>query len=170
MRCPYCARRKNCANRYGSAARWASVQRAGVVNGLGCDPSRVTGVSTTEFVPDDSAHEVAMCYVVRGKGLVVLISCSHRGVVNTVKQAQSATGVNKVHGVIGGFHLPSPGRWKLFAWFGRGRGIKDVELYAKVRYVVQIEGLSKPGAARNTMSSLVPSRCRSMHLNDASLD
>jgi 7,8-dihydropterin-6-yl-methyl-4-(beta-D-ribofuranosyl)aminobenzene 5'-phosphate synthase len=34
-----------------------------------------------------------------------LTSCSHRGVVNAVKQAQAASGVQKVHAVIGGFHL-----------------------------------------------------------------
>jgi 7,8-dihydropterin-6-yl-methyl-4-(beta-D-ribofuranosyl)aminobenzene 5'-phosphate synthase len=35
----------------------------------------------------------------------VLASCSHRGVVNAIKQAQEASGVGKVHAVIGGFHL-----------------------------------------------------------------
>ncbi len=36
---------------------------------------------------------------------VVTHACSHRGVVNTIKQAQAASGVTKVHAVIGGFHL-----------------------------------------------------------------
>ena len=35
----------------------------------------------------------------------MLTSCSHRGVVNAIKQAQAASGINKVHAVIGGFHL-----------------------------------------------------------------
>jgi 7,8-dihydropterin-6-yl-methyl-4-(beta-D-ribofuranosyl)aminobenzene 5'-phosphate synthase len=35
----------------------------------------------------------------------VLTSCSHRGVVNTIKQAQIVSGIEKVHAVIGGFHL-----------------------------------------------------------------
>jgi hypothetical protein len=42
----------------------------------------------------------------------------------------------------------NPGSWKLFAWFGTGRGMKDVELYAKVSHAVRIEGLSKRAAAR----------------------
>ena len=46
-------------------------------------------------------HEIATNYVVKGKGLVVLTSCSHRGVINTVKAAQKASGVDKVHAVIG---------------------------------------------------------------------
>jgi 7,8-dihydropterin-6-yl-methyl-4-(beta-D-ribofuranosyl)aminobenzene 5'-phosphate synthase len=37
--------------------------------------------------------------------LIVLTSCSHRGVVNAIKQAQAVSGINKVHAVIGGFHL-----------------------------------------------------------------
>ena len=35
----------------------------------------------------------------------MLTSCSHRGVVNIVKQAQAVSGVEKVHAVLGGFHL-----------------------------------------------------------------
>lgn len=32
-------------------------------------------------------------------------SCAHAGIVNTVKHAQKMTGIDKVHAVIGGFHL-----------------------------------------------------------------
>jgi hypothetical protein len=39
-----------------------------------------------------------------GRGLVVLTSCSHRGVVNAIKQSQAASGIKKVPAVIGGFH------------------------------------------------------------------
>ena len=46
--------------------------------------------------------------MVKGRGLVVLTSCSHRGVINTVRQAQAASGVQKVHAVIGGFHIVPP--------------------------------------------------------------
>ena len=35
----------------------------------------------------------------------MLTSCSHRGVVNAVKQAQAVSGDKKIHAVIGGFHL-----------------------------------------------------------------
>ena len=56
-------------------------------------------------IPDQFRHEIATAYNLRGKGLVVLTSCSHRGVVNIVKQAQAASGVTRVHAVLGGFHL-----------------------------------------------------------------
>jgi 7,8-dihydropterin-6-yl-methyl-4-(beta-D-ribofuranosyl)aminobenzene 5'-phosphate synthase len=44
----------------------------------------------------------------RGKGLVVLSGCSHSGIVNTVAYARKVTGVDKVHVIMGGFHLTGP--------------------------------------------------------------
>ncbi len=57
------------------------------------------------LVPDKHPDEHATCYVVQGRGLVVISSCGHCGIVNTVKTAQAVSGVEKVHAVIGGFHL-----------------------------------------------------------------
>jgi len=39
------------------------------------------------------------------RGLVVISGCAHAGIVNVVKQAQRLAGVDRVHAVIGGFHL-----------------------------------------------------------------
>ena len=41
----------------------------------------------------------------KGKGLVVLSGCAHAGIVNTVKQSQKCAGIQKIHAVLGGFHL-----------------------------------------------------------------
>jgi 7,8-dihydropterin-6-yl-methyl-4-(beta-D-ribofuranosyl)aminobenzene 5'-phosphate synthase len=49
--------------------------------------------------------EQALVFNVKGKGLVVVSSCAHAGIVNTVKHAQKMTGIDKVHAIIGGFHL-----------------------------------------------------------------
>jgi 7,8-dihydropterin-6-yl-methyl-4-(beta-D-ribofuranosyl)aminobenzene 5'-phosphate synthase len=49
-------------------------------------------------------EQAAVCHV-KNRGLVVLSGCAHRGIVNTVKHAQKITGIDKVHAVIGGFHL-----------------------------------------------------------------
>ena len=57
------------------------------------------------LVPDKHPDEHATCYVVQGKGLVVISSCGHSGVVNTVKSAMAASGIDRLHAVIGGFHL-----------------------------------------------------------------
>ena len=56
-------------------------------------------------IEDNLDGEQALIYHLRGKGLVVLTACGHAGVVNTVMHAQEVTGVDKVHAVIGGFHL-----------------------------------------------------------------
>ncbi len=42
---------------------------------------------------------------VRGKGLVVLSSCSHAGIVNVLLHARKLTGVDRIHGMVGGLHL-----------------------------------------------------------------
>ncbi|WP_253189267.1 MBL fold metallo-hydrolase [Brevundimonas sp. LM2] len=57
---------------------------------------------------DDGAHELATCYAVRDLGLVVIASCSHRGVLNSVLRARAVSGIDKVHAVVGGFHLVRP--------------------------------------------------------------
>jgi 7,8-dihydropterin-6-yl-methyl-4-(beta-D-ribofuranosyl)aminobenzene 5'-phosphate synthase len=77
--------------------------------GVGCDASKLSPDkrASTEL-SDDGEHELATCYNVRGLGLVVVSSCSHRGVLNAVMQAQAISGVRKVHAVVGGFHLVRP--------------------------------------------------------------
>jgi 7,8-dihydropterin-6-yl-methyl-4-(beta-D-ribofuranosyl)aminobenzene 5'-phosphate synthase len=83
--------------------------KAGVTDGWGCFPEKLPPEKNTNtFIPDDLAHEIATTFLVTGKGLVVLTSCSHRGVVNTVKQAQAVSGVQKVHAIVGGMHLVPP--------------------------------------------------------------
>jgi 7,8-dihydropterin-6-yl-methyl-4-(beta-D-ribofuranosyl)aminobenzene 5'-phosphate synthase len=57
------------------------------------------------LVPDNHPDEHATCYIVQGRGLVVISSCGHSGIVNTVKSAMAVSGVDKLHAVIGGFHL-----------------------------------------------------------------
>lgn len=84
-------------------------EKVGVVNGLGCFPDKMASAKNTgTFIPDDFEHEIATNFVVKGKGLVVLTSCSHRGIINTIRQAQAVSGLQKVHAVIGGFHIVPP--------------------------------------------------------------
>jgi len=45
---------------------------------------------------------------VRGRGLVVLTGCGHAGVVNIVRHAQRLVGVDRLHALLGGFHLAGP--------------------------------------------------------------
>ena len=77
--------------------------------GKGCDAAGLSpakrGVSE---IADDAEHELATCYAVEGCGLIVIASCSHRGVLNSIRRAQSVSGIEKVHAVVGGFHLVRP--------------------------------------------------------------
>ncbi len=42
---------------------------------------------------------------VKDKGLVVISGCGHSGIINTIRYAQSITGVDRIYCVMGGFHL-----------------------------------------------------------------
>jgi 7,8-dihydropterin-6-yl-methyl-4-(beta-D-ribofuranosyl)aminobenzene 5'-phosphate synthase len=78
----------------------------GVSGGLGCYPEKLPEDERQGgAIPDQFRHEIATVYNLKGRGLVVLTSCSHRGVVNIIKRAQATSGVARVHAVMGGFHL-----------------------------------------------------------------
>lgn len=50
----------------------------------------------------------ALVVNVRGRGLVIVTGCGHAGVVNIVRHAMRLTGVSRLAGVVGGFHLAGP--------------------------------------------------------------
>ncbi|MBI5634347.1 MAG: twin-arginine translocation signal domain-containing protein [Nitrospirae bacterium] len=54
---------------------------------------------------DTFPGEQALFFNVKGKGLVVLSGCAHCGIVNTIKQAQKSAGTDRIHAVMGGFHM-----------------------------------------------------------------
>ena len=71
-------------------------------------PTKVE-VKPGDLVTDNFQGEHATVYHVKDRGLVVITSCGHAGVINSVRQAQNASGVQKVHAIVGGFHLaPAP--------------------------------------------------------------
>ena len=83
-----------------------SRMKIGVDGDVGCYPDRFTEEERqAAVIPDQFRHEIATVYNLKGRGLVVLTSCSHRGIINIVKQAQAVSGIEKVHAVLGGFHL-----------------------------------------------------------------
>ena len=86
----------------------------GEKDGIGCFPDRLPAEKRNlTVVPDDFLHEQATCFVVKDRGLVVMTSCGHRGVVNSTRAAMKISGVNKVHAVMGGFHLaPHPAEYQ----------------------------------------------------------
>ena len=61
-----------------------------------------------EWVVDPFYDDQGVAVKVKGKGLVVIGGCSHAGIINTVKHAQKVARAEKVHAVLGGFHLSGP--------------------------------------------------------------
>ncbi|HET7874297.1 MAG TPA: MBL fold metallo-hydrolase [Methylomirabilota bacterium] len=58
-----------------------------------------------EIVQDTFIGEQTLIAHVKDRGLVVVTSCSHRGIVGICRHATRVTGVPKIHAVVGGFHL-----------------------------------------------------------------
>jgi 7,8-dihydropterin-6-yl-methyl-4-(beta-D-ribofuranosyl)aminobenzene 5'-phosphate synthase len=78
-------------------------------NGVGCSMAAEDAKANGQFVQDQHLNEHATCFDVKGRGLVVISSCGHAGIVNSVRQAMEVSGGQKVHAVMGGFHLfPAP--------------------------------------------------------------
>lgn len=83
----------------------------GQKDGVGCDTIKYGDHHFTAeelagtAVPDQHWHEHATCFQVGDRGLVVITSCGHGGVINTVRRAQEITGIEKIHALCGGFHL-----------------------------------------------------------------
>jgi 7,8-dihydropterin-6-yl-methyl-4-(beta-D-ribofuranosyl)aminobenzene 5'-phosphate synthase len=70
-------------------------------------PNTYFDIDEEEFwdpIEDDTGIVINL----RGKGLVVLSGCSHSGIVNTVAYARKVTGVDRIHAIMGGFHLTGP--------------------------------------------------------------
>ena len=57
------------------------------------------------WVVDPFDDDQAVAVHVKNKGLVVISGCSHAGIINIVKYIQQLTQTEKVHAVLGGFHL-----------------------------------------------------------------
>jgi 7,8-dihydropterin-6-yl-methyl-4-(beta-D-ribofuranosyl)aminobenzene 5'-phosphate synthase len=84
-------------------------------DGAGCDVTKYAShhFTSTELsgqpAPDQHLHEHATCFHVKGRGLVVITSCGHGGIINTVRRAKQVSGVDRVYALVGGFHLaPAP--------------------------------------------------------------
>ncbi len=57
-----------------------------------------------ELVQDTLRDDQAL-FIKSEQGLVVLLGCAHRGIINTLLHAQNVTGTGAIHAVVGGTHL-----------------------------------------------------------------
>jgi 7,8-dihydropterin-6-yl-methyl-4-(beta-D-ribofuranosyl)aminobenzene 5'-phosphate synthase len=66
--------------------------------------ANISGTWTVDPFHDDQGVIIK----VRDKGLVVISGCAHAGIINTVRYARKITKTDRVHAVLGGFHLTGP--------------------------------------------------------------
>jgi len=59
-----------------------------------------------EFKPDPLWDDQAL-FLKSERGLIIILGCAHRGIINTIRHAQKLTGVESIYAVIGGTHLIS---------------------------------------------------------------
>ena len=57
-----------------------------------------------EYMPDPVMDDAAL-YIKTDLGLVIVLGCAHRGMINTINHAKNITGVENVYMVVGGTHL-----------------------------------------------------------------
>src|ERR1700742_825357 len=79
-------------------------------DGAGCNASHYLPAEMEgKIVPDEHIHEHATCFNLKDRGLIVISSCGHVGIVNSVREAMEVAGGEKGHAIMGGFHLgPAP--------------------------------------------------------------
>lgn len=58
-----------------------------------------------ELFPDEILDDISLVMALKNKGLVIVAGCAHAGIINIIRHCQQMTGIKRVHGVIGGFHL-----------------------------------------------------------------
>ncbi len=62
----------------------------------------------TDLLPDDRSMGIRT-----SKGLIIILGCSHVGVINTIKHIQELTETEVVYAVIGGMHLEKAGMGRI---------------------------------------------------------
>ncbi|MDD5701481.1 MAG: MBL fold metallo-hydrolase [Dehalococcoidales bacterium] len=58
----------------------------------------------SDWQPDPVMDDQAIIVKI-DEGLVIILGCAHRGMINTIYHAREITGINEVYAVIGGSHL-----------------------------------------------------------------
>ena len=81
----------------------------------------------SELKPDPLYDDQAL-FLKSEKGLVIILGCAHRGIINTIRHAQKLTGAESIYAVIGGTHLigASPQRMDSTIAELRGVGIQKL--------------------------------------------
>ncbi len=57
------------------------------------------------LIPDKLKDDYSLVINVENRGIVIVTGCGHAGPVNIIKHSMKISGVDKLEGIIGGFHL-----------------------------------------------------------------
>jgi 7,8-dihydropterin-6-yl-methyl-4-(beta-D-ribofuranosyl)aminobenzene 5'-phosphate synthase len=57
-----------------------------------------------DYVPDAIPDDLAL-FINTPDGLVIVLGCAHRGLINTIHHARNVTGQQRIHSIVGGTHL-----------------------------------------------------------------
>jgi 7,8-dihydropterin-6-yl-methyl-4-(beta-D-ribofuranosyl)aminobenzene 5'-phosphate synthase len=76
------------------------------------------------FKPDKLLDDQALIITTK-RGLVVILGCAHRGIINTLYHAQKLTGVKKIYMVLGGCHLIDATEERIYLTIG---ALKELEV------------------------------------------
>ena len=76
------------------------------------EPNRFFVREKTGWQPDELLDDQALI-INTEQGLVVILGCAHRGIINTLYHAQQLTGVKPIHMVLGGCHLISASKERI---------------------------------------------------------
>jgi len=68
----------------------------------------ISGMMSTGEM-SNGIREHSLLINVKNKGLVILVGCSHPGIINILKRAQKVSAVDTIFAVMGGFHISSIG-------------------------------------------------------------
>lgn len=73
----------------------------------------IYNVEGGKLVKDQMLDDMSLIVNVRGKGLVLVTGCGHAGIINIIRHAVKITGVSRIEGLMGGFHLIEAGEEKI---------------------------------------------------------
>ncbi|TET60870.1 MAG: MBL fold metallo-hydrolase [Promethearchaeota archaeon] len=65
------------------------------------------------LVPDKLKDDYSLVISLKDKGIVIITGCGHAGPVNIIKHSMKISGVDKLEGIIGGFHLLQAGEKRI---------------------------------------------------------
>jgi 7,8-dihydropterin-6-yl-methyl-4-(beta-D-ribofuranosyl)aminobenzene 5'-phosphate synthase len=107
-----------------------------------------------KLVEDQILDDMSLIVNVKGKGLVIVTGCGHAGIINIIRHSIKVTGVSKIEGLIGGFHLIEASEERIE---------KTVEALSKVGLSWVFSGHCTGFAANKRMSTVLGDKFNLLH-------